>query len=146
MLTKPYSFEGPWSSTCRGSLPVQSTQGRLQGLQPSHRMEQFPHTSRWQKAVKNHSPHPVLLGTVQVRQSGVKHVIRCHHISSDLPARTLSWCDGTTAYQLVHQLGHRNCRINTKTHHLKCWWKVFSNSFTHIHKTLSVRTELNSTN
>ena len=34
MLTEPYSFEGPWSSTCRGSLPVQSTQERLQGLQP----------------------------------------------------------------------------------------------------------------
>lgn len=62
----------------------------------------------------------VLPGTPQVRQSRVKHAIRYHRISSDLILiRTLSQCHGTTAYQSVHQPGHRHCRVNSKTRHLK---------------------------
>lgn len=46
MPTEPYSFEGPWSPTCRESLSVQSTQ---QGQTALHHAEQF----------KKQSPHPV---------------------------------------------------------------------------------------
>lgn len=82
----------PLSPTPLRDLEVQAAEGHCQ-CSP-HKGGQQPSSLASCRTVLKTQSSPcemlhVLLGTVQVRQTRIKHAIPCHHISSDLPPRAL---------------------------------------------------------